>query len=87
MTIEEIKKDLKEHIGKEAMIKYSLGRNKYESYHVRVKELYEYIFLVELCRCYYKNNKNWLLRKNRKTLAFLVNLLYTENVNYTEGRD
>ena len=48
MTIEEIKKDLKEHIGKEAMIKYSLGRNKYESYHVRVKELYEYIFLVEL---------------------------------------
>jgi len=42
-----IKKDLKEHIGKEAMIKYSLGRNKYESYHVRVKELYEYIFLVE----------------------------------------
>ena len=48
MTIDEIKKDLKEHVGHDAFIKYSLGRNKYESYHVTIKELYDYVFLVEL---------------------------------------
>lgn len=48
MTIEEIKKDLRNHVGKDALIKYSLGRNKYESYHVIIKELYDYVFLVEL---------------------------------------
>ncbi|MCI8544685.1 MAG: hypothetical protein HFH09_00455 [Bacilli bacterium] len=48
MTIDDIKKDLKEHVGHEAYIKYSLGRNKYESYHVTIKELYDYVFLVEL---------------------------------------
>lgn len=50
MTIDEIKQDLKNHIGKEAFIRYSLGRNKYESYHVVIKELYDYVFLVELGR-------------------------------------
>lgn len=48
MTIEEIKKDLKKHVGHDAFIKCSLGRNKYESYHVTIKELYDYVFLVEL---------------------------------------
>lgn len=48
MTIDEIKKDLRNHVGKDALIKYSLGRNKYESYHVIIKELYDYVFLVEL---------------------------------------
>lgn len=48
MTIEEIKQDLQEHIGHDALIKYSLGRNKYESYRVTIKELYDYVFLVEL---------------------------------------
>ena len=47
MTIGEIKNDLQEHIGKKAVIQCSLGRNKYESYHVRIKELYDSIFLVE----------------------------------------
>lgn len=47
MTIYEIKKDLKKHIGKEVHIKYNLGRNKYENYKVKIKELYDYIFLVE----------------------------------------
>lgn len=47
MTIYEIKKNLGEHLGKEVSIKYSLGRNKYESYRVRIKELYDYVFLVE----------------------------------------
>ncbi len=50
MTIEQIKCDLKKHIGKEAMIRYSLGRNKYENYHVTIKELYDNVFLVELLK-------------------------------------
>lgn len=48
MTIQEIKHDLEQHLGKEAQIQYSLGRNKYESYQVTIKELYDYVFLVEL---------------------------------------
>ena len=47
MTLYEIKKDLGEHLGKEVSIKYNLGRNKYEKYKVTIKELYDYIFLVE----------------------------------------
>ncbi len=48
MTIEEVKNELNNHLGKEVMIKYNLGRNKYEKYHVTIKELYNYIFLVQL---------------------------------------
>lgn len=47
MTIYEIKKKLNENIGKEVNIKYNLGRNKYENYKAKIKELYDYIFLVE----------------------------------------
>lgn len=47
MTIYEIKKNLGEHLGKEVSIKYNLGRNKYENYRVIIKELYDYVFLVE----------------------------------------
>lgn len=46
--IEEIKKELHKHIGKEVLIKHNLGRNKFEQYHVTIKELYDYVFLVEL---------------------------------------
>ena len=28
-------------------IKYNLGRNKYEEYEAKIKELYDYIFLVD----------------------------------------
>lgn len=99
MTIEEIKNDLKEHIGKEALIKYSLGRNKYESYHVTIKELYDYVFLVELKRkenrvksfsyadVITKTIKIDYWQNIAKSLAFLDFLLYTEIVSYTEGRD
>ena len=47
MTIYEIKKKLKKNIGKYVYIKYNLGRNKYEDYKVKIKELYDNIFIVE----------------------------------------
>ena len=47
MTISQIKKDLLEHIGDIVSIKYNLGRNKYEEYEATIKELYDYVFLVE----------------------------------------
>lgn len=48
MTISQIKNDLNKHIGDSAIIKCNLGRNKYEKYHVIIKELYNNIFLVQL---------------------------------------
>ena len=47
MTISKVKKDLLEHLGDIVSIKYNLGRNKYEEYEAIVKELYDYVFLVE----------------------------------------
>ena len=47
MTISKVKKELLEHLGDVVSIKYSLGRNKYEQYEAIVKELYDYVFLVE----------------------------------------
>ena len=47
MTLFEVKKKLGQHLGKKVSIKYNLGRNKYENYRVIIKELYDYIFLVE----------------------------------------
>ena len=47
MTIDMIKNELNGHLGKEINIKYNLGRNKFEKYNVILKELYDYIFLVE----------------------------------------
>ncbi len=48
MTKSEIIEQLNNHIGSYVTIKYNLGRNKYEKYHVKIKELYNNIFLVEL---------------------------------------
>lgn len=48
MTIDTVKRELKEHIGDVVTINCSLGRNKYETYHVEIKELYNHIFLVEV---------------------------------------
>lgn len=48
MTINQVKTKLNNHIGKNVVIKYNLGRNKYEKYNVIIKELYNNIFLVEL---------------------------------------
>ena len=47
MTISSVKKDLLEHIGDIVSIKYNLGRNKYEEYEAKIKELYDYVFLVD----------------------------------------
>ena len=47
MTISSVKKDLLEHIGDRISIKYNLGRNKYEEYEAKIKELYDYVFLVD----------------------------------------
>lgn len=47
MTIDTIKDELNNHIGKKATIKYNLGRNKIEKYNVIIVELFDYIFLVD----------------------------------------
>ena len=47
MTISKVKKELLEHLGDIVSIKYNLGRNKYEEYEAKIKELYDYIFLVD----------------------------------------
>lgn len=48
MNINIIKKELEKSIGKDVVIKYNLGRNKIEKYHAKIKELYNYIFIVEI---------------------------------------
>ena len=48
-------RNLKKHIGDELIIKYNLGRNKFEVYKVILKKLYEHVFIVEdnnLTRCF-----------------------------------
>ena len=47
MTISKVKRELLEHLGEVVLIKYNLGRNKYEEYEATIKELYDYVFLVE----------------------------------------
>ena len=46
--IDEIKKELTNYIGRDVVIKHNLGRNKCEEYSVTIKELYDFVFLVEL---------------------------------------
>lgn len=48
MKLEQIKMKLNDYVGKKVKIKYNLGRNKYEEYEVKIKELYNNVFLVEL---------------------------------------
>lgn len=48
MNKTQIIEELNCHLGKDVVIKYNLGRNKYEKYRVKIKELYSNIFLVEL---------------------------------------
>lgn len=45
--IESVKTNIEEIKGKQATIKYNLGRNKFEKYDCIIKETYNYIFLVE----------------------------------------
>lgn len=48
MNINIIKKEVEDNLGKKVSIKYNLGRNKTERYNARIKEIYNYIFIVEL---------------------------------------
>ena len=45
--IDSIRGKINDYLGKEVVIKYNLGRNKYEKYHVVIKELYQNVFLVQ----------------------------------------
>lgn len=47
MTISYVKSELLKHIGDIVKIKYDLGRNKYEEYVAVIKELYDYVFIVD----------------------------------------
>ena len=47
MTVSSVKRDLLEHLGDVVKLKYSLGRNKYEEYEAKIKELYNNVFLVD----------------------------------------
>ncbi len=47
MTISKVKLDLLNHLGDIVSIKYNLGRNKYEEYKAKIKELYDYVFIVD----------------------------------------
>ena len=48
MTIQNIRSEMQEHIGKKVNIHYDLGRNKSEELNAIIKNLYNYIFIVEL---------------------------------------
>ena len=43
-----VRKILSNYVGKTVMIKYNLGRNKYENYKATIKSLYNCVFLVEI---------------------------------------
>ncbi len=48
MNIANVKEKLANLVGKNIIIQYSLGRNKYEKYEVIIKELYDFVFTVEV---------------------------------------
>ncbi|MEI3529596.1 MAG: Veg family protein [Bacilli bacterium] len=58
-TVEQVKKELNSHVGETVTIKCNMGRNKYEKYHVRIKELYNYVFLVEVQGNIYSQTKSF----------------------------
>ena len=73
MTVSQIKKDLQSHLDDVVSIKYSLGRNKYEEYDVIIKELYDYVFLVE-------KNTNGL--KEIKSFTYIDVITKTIKIDY-----
>lgn len=48
MNINFVKQEIEKNLGEEVTIKYNLGRNKFEKYNAKIKEIYDYIFIVEL---------------------------------------
>ena len=47
MTIEKIKENLSEKLGNKVRIVFNIGRNKTEEFDATIKELYNFIFIVE----------------------------------------
>ena len=58
MNVQTVRQNLNELKGKNITIQYNLGRNKFENYEVVIKELYDYIFIVQL------NNESYLETKS-----------------------
>lgn len=48
MTIDKVKEELNNYLGRNVTIKYNLGRNKVEKYNVVIKRLYDHVFIVQL---------------------------------------
>lgn len=48
MNINVIREKVESNLGKEVFIKYNLGRNKIEKYNAKIKEIYNYVFVVEV---------------------------------------
>lgn len=55
VTVEQVRCKLNDYLGKDVTIKCSLGRNKYERYNAKIKELYKNVFLVEIQESKIKN--------------------------------
>lgn len=47
MTIEKIKENLNDNIGQKVRVVFNIGRNKTEEFDATIKELYNFIFIVE----------------------------------------
>lgn len=73
MKLDEIKTKLNNYVGKSVLIKYNLGRNKYEEYEAKIKELYNNVFLVEL-----QNNIN----KEIKSFSYNDVITKTIKINF-----
>lgn len=71
MLLEKIKKEVTNHIGDKAVIKYNLGRNKYETYNVTIQKTYPYVFLVKL------NNRDEI-----KSFSYTDIMTKTIKINY-----
>lgn len=48
MNINVIREKIESNLGKEVFIRYNLGRNKVEKYNAKIKEIYNYVFVVEV---------------------------------------
>ena len=57
MNIYQVKKYLSKRIGEKAIIKYNLGRNKYEIYDVILDKMYDNVFTVIIDKKYRKEVK------------------------------
>ena len=73
MKLDEIKTKLNNYVGKSVLIKCNLGRNKYEEYEAKIKELYNNVFLVEL-----ENNIN----KEIKSFSYNDVITKTIKINF-----